>query len=102
MLKAALSMYQSPATQTCGFRRCTVAGVLRGRAEIGSQMSGVEAPSWQGEKAQEYLVYSEVSQRSSEPSSVVSQEVSGEMADGLGLDTRPSLPDERSADNRAL
>ena len=27
-------------------------------------MSGVEAPSWQGEKAQEYRAYSEFSQRS--------------------------------------
>jgi hypothetical protein len=27
-------------------------------------MSGVEAPSWQGEETQEYLVYSEFSQRS--------------------------------------
>ena len=37
---------------------------LRVRAEISSQIFRVEAPGWQGAKGQEYLAYSELSQRS--------------------------------------
>jgi len=37
---------------------------LRVRAEISSQIFRVEAPGWQGAKVQEYLAYSELSQRS--------------------------------------
>jgi len=37
---------------------------LRVRAEISSQILSVDAPGWQGTKAQEYRAYSELSQRS--------------------------------------
>jgi len=37
---------------------------LRVRAKINSQFFSVEAPVWQGAKAQEYQAYSELSQRS--------------------------------------
>jgi hypothetical protein len=37
---------------------------LRVRAKISSLIFRVEAPGWQGAKVQEYLVYSELSQRS--------------------------------------
>jgi hypothetical protein len=36
---------------------------LRVRAKINSQILSVEAPGWQGVKAQEYQAYSELSQR---------------------------------------
>ena len=39
-------------------------GKLRVRATIDSQILSVEAPAWQGAKAQEYQAYSELSQRS--------------------------------------
>ena len=45
-------------------RSCVASRALRVRAEMSSQMSGVEAPSWQGEESQEYLAYSEFSERS--------------------------------------
>jgi len=37
---------------------------FRVRAKINSQILSVEAPAWQGVKVQEYLAYSELSQRS--------------------------------------
>ena len=37
--------------------------LLRVRAEISSQIFRVEASGWQGAKGQEYLAYSELSQR---------------------------------------
>ena len=36
---------------------------LRVRVKISSQIFSVEAPAWQGAKVQEYLAYSELSQR---------------------------------------
>ena len=43
---------------------CDAKNTLRVREEISSQMSGVEAPSCQGEETQEYRAYFEFSQRS--------------------------------------
>jgi hypothetical protein len=37
--------------------------LLRVRTKINSQIFSVEAPAWQGAKAQEYQAYSELSQR---------------------------------------
>jgi len=37
--------------------------LLRAREKINSQIFSVEAPAWQGAKVQEYLAYSELSQR---------------------------------------
>ena len=59
---------------------------LRVRAEISSQIVRVEAPGWQGAKVQEYLAYSELSQRS-QPGCIGAKNVKLFLREPLGFET---------------